>query len=187
MRQNFVVVLLSLLSFSTLAGAQASPGAGKIRVCVAPFENRATRPVTLQVQVTRLVDDLNKAKPGKKDRDRRPIAATALDSKSGAELLERRCEFVVRTTLVELRESGDRRSPLPGSISIGRDRVENEPGTFIRSDILRRATLDFDIRRVGGDSIAAASASDEQYMAEDALVGLLIDRVSVRTNSAVRQ
>lgn len=179
MKTVCMVVCLAVLS--GIAAAQTASAGAKIRVCVAPLENDSTRPVSEKMQMNRLVADLNQAKPGKHDADRRPIAAVALDQ------AERdTCDFTVRTRLVELREPGDPQSHVPGSISIGKDPLGGEPGVGIRNDIARHAIVQFDIER-GGDTLVSSSASEQENMTADALVNLLMDRVAARTNSAVRQ
>lgn len=188
MPKSLAVLVLAVVALGALAAAQeTSQESPKIRVCVMPLENRATRSVSSQVVIERLVVDLNRAKPGKKDRDRRLIQAIAVQSESGSEVRDRDCDFVVRTTLLELREPGDMNRPLPGSATVGPDSMSREPGGFQRMDIARRATLAFDVQRPTGTKLVSSSVSDQQNMTAEALVGLLMDRVAARTNSAVRE
>lgn len=187
MPSKLAALVLAVLVVSPFAAAQQpTDDSQKIRVCVMPLENRATRSVSSQVVINRLVADLNKAKPGKKDRDRRLIDAVAIQSASGTEVRDQECQFFVRTTLLELREPGDLNTPIPGSVSIGTNPMSREPGPPFRNDLARRATLAFDVQRPTGTKLVSSSVSDQQNMTGEGLVGLLMDRVAARTNSAVR-
>jgi hypothetical protein len=185
---------LAQLQISQREAFQQSSGkdTNTLRVGVAILRNTATRSVMTTLERDRLVSAINNTKPPKHSRDAVKIRAVALDGSTPDEANPQArdlwCDYIVFTTLTELRESGDPAPRAqPGDVRLGRDPVSNDPTEFYRHDIQRYAHMDFRLLRINELSpMVDTSVSDHEAMSEEGIVSALMDRVASRVVTEIR-
>lgn len=158
-----------------------------IKVCVADIRNLAKRSVSLSLERDYLIRDLNQSKPPKKAPDQRPIAAVALVGEApgggGISPHDQGCDFVLYTTIAELRDKSDFKTERERLEDFGQPPFNgnaNEPGTFAR--------VDYSLLRGASPSpVVESSVSARENMTEMPTVQLLMDQIARRVNSAVRE
>jgi hypothetical protein len=191
MKQTWTACALALMLVGGAAAQEkkkdeaAKPPA--IKVCVADIRNVAKRSVSLSLQRDYLIRELNQGKPPKKAADQRRIAAVALVGEApgggGISPRDQGCDFVLYTTIAELRDKSDFKTPREQLEDLGQVPLSgnaNEPGTFAR--------VDYSLVRSGSPSpVVESSVSARENMTEMPTVQLLMDRIARRVNSAVRE
>ena len=119
-------LLLCFALLSTYALAQENR---IVRIGVATMKNSASLSVPGTVERDHLVAALNQLKPDKKLHIK--VEGMPLDGITpedvGAEAKDKKCDYVVYTTLVELRGSTDPAMPRPGTIETNPNGVWNNP------------------------------------------------------------
>jgi hypothetical protein len=182
-----ISVLLTLALVSTTLHAQQDDKAQSnvVRVGVPIMENTSTRTINRKQQRDWLVRGFQPEKKKKKkgaQSDAIQIEAVALDSDSPGDAIrearEKNCDYILYTTLVELREPGDPRPPnQPNTASVGRDPLSvynSDPTTM--HDPVHYAQVDYRLERVGGSSEAllASSVSGQEHSDENGTVERLL-------------
>jgi|GEM_PF-1957889 len=193
------LVILIPLSASVLAqGKDKDKGKDKkeevaqpppIRVCVAQIKNVARRSISLSMQRDRLIKELNHNKPTKSAADRRAIEAVAMggETPGGVDTAPRdqRCDFVLYTTLAELRDVSDFKSQREQIEDINRPPAKE---TGSQHELQTIARVEFSLQRGGNPTpIVQSSVSAQENMSEEPTVQQLMDRVAQRVGSAVRE
>ncbi|HTK94047.1 MAG TPA: hypothetical protein VL382_00295 [Terriglobales bacterium] len=158
-----------------------------IRVCVATLRNVARRSIGVTLQRDALVRDLKQSKPPKKAADQRRIEGIALEGDSpasaGGEIGEKKCEYVVYTTVTDLRDKSD---------PLWRDEkqqgIGNLPPQGSRHEEVTFAQVEFSILKAGNPNpLVSSSVSGEETNSEDGTVRLMMDRIASRVNTVVRE
>lgn len=158
-------------------------------VGVATMKNAATLSVPGALERDRLVTALNQLKPDKKLHIK--VEGVPLDGMTpddvGAEAKDKKCDYVVYTTLVELRGSTDPAMPRPGTIETNPNGVWSHPGGQA-VDPEYRATVEYKLYRgVDGAAIAGAPFSIQEAMPEAAVVSQIMDRIANRVFADVKK
>ncbi|MBI2677247.1 MAG: hypothetical protein HYX28_00540 [Candidatus Koribacter versatilis] len=185
--RRIAVLLLLVSGFATATWAQEKDEAPKIRVCVAEIRNAAKRPVSLAMQRERLMKELNHSKAPKKAADKRAIEALPMsgDSPATAEgaARDRRCDYLLYTTIAELRDAADFRNTREAAEDNGlapRSASVHEAQTFAR--------VSFSLLRPGSLSpVMQLEISTRENMVEEPTVMQVMDRIAQRVNTAVRE
>jgi len=180
-----LVLVLALLPFP--AFAQNNP---VIRFGVASLENQSGRSVPVDLERDRLVRAINQLKPDKKTHTK--LEAVALDGSSGSDLSEqaaqKNCDYILYTTLTELRQAGDPYQHRPGTIEVnpnGQWSTQN-PGAQ-PMDPEYRATVEYKLYNLKSHStIAGPPFSIQQATNEIDTVSLLMDRVASNLNHQIK-
>jgi hypothetical protein len=150
-----------------------------IRVCVADVQNTSRRPVGIGLMQKRLIRSLKDSKAPKNVADKRRIDAVALEGDWRAQ----NCDYILRTDVVELR---DKRDPLWQQEK--NQGIGNLPPPGSRNEEVTFGEVQFTLLKAGDPSpIVDSSMSGEETYDENGTVGLLMDRVAQRVNSAVRE
>ena len=181
----FVSVALGLMlataAFAKDKDKQDAENAPAIRVCVAEVQNSSRRPVNVGLMRNRLLKDLNDAKAPKKAHDPRRIIAIPLENGGGQG--DAQCDFTLRADVIELRQKDDPLWQDERNQGIG---TLPSPGS--RHEEVTFGQVRFKLRSGGGsEPIIDETLSSEETTDENGTVGLLMDRVSQRINSAVRE
>jgi len=170
----FLVVLLV-----AVAGlAQENP----VRVGVALLQNEAGRSVPANVERDRLVKALNQLKPDKKTHMK--VVGVPLDGTTPNEIAEeaeqKKCQYVVYTTLTELRNADDPYQRPPGTVETNpNSQWSNQSGRSERMDPEFRVTVDYKLVSVpGNNAVAGAPYSTQLAMNEIDAVSQVLDRVA---------
>ena len=190
MKQTWTVCAAALALVIGTAAQEKKDEATKpaaIKVCVADVRNVAKRSVTLAYVRDYLIRELNQSKPPKKVTDKRPIAAVALVGEApgggGISPRDQGCDFVLSTTIAELRDRSDFKTQREQDEDFGQapfNGSPNEPGTIAR--------VEYSLTRGGGPSpVVESSVSARENMPEMPTVQLLMDQIAHRVNSAVRE
>jgi len=189
----FLLCLISLCAF-----AQENR---VIRVGVPAMKDQSGRNVSGDMERDRLVATLNHQKPDKKQH--LAVQGVPLDGLTaeevGAEAKEKQCDYVVYTTLTELRAATDsmqRTTPgtmqtgPPGTIQSNPGGVWNNPGVP-RGQALGQqysATVEYKLYRTGDvEAVASAPVTNLQAMPEEAVVSQVMDRIAVRVFSEIKK
>lgn len=159
-------------------------------VGVATMQNRAGRSVPGNMERDRLVAALNQLKPDKKTHVK--VQGVPLNGMSpedvGAEAKDKKCDYVVYTTLVELQASTDpamARPSTPGTIETNPNGVWSQRSAL---DPEYRATVEYKLYRSGDNAaIAGAPFSIREAMPEEAVVSQVMDRIATRVFADVKK
>ena len=169
-------ILLTVPSFSSAQELRV------IRVGVPVMKNNASRTVPAIQARDRLVKAFNDEKPDKKLHLR--VQGVALDGTNADEVvsqgLTKKCDYVVYTTLIELRTQGDPAEGRPGTIEInpGAKRGAQDPESAAMNPEYR-ATVEYKLYRTGDPSaISGAPFSTQKAMSEINAVSEVLDRIA---------
>ncbi len=161
-------------------------------VGVATMKNAATLSVPGTLERDRLVTSLNQLKADKKLHIKVqgvPLDGMTPDDVAG-EAKDKKCDYVVYTTLVELRGSTDPAMPRPGTIETNPNGVWSQPnnprGQALDPEF--RATVEYKLYRAGDNAaIAGAPFSTQEAMPEAAVVSQIMDRIANRVFADVKK
>jgi hypothetical protein len=164
-----------------------------IRVGVPTMKNQAGRSVPGNMERDRLVAALNHQKPDKKQHlavQGVPLEGAKADE-VGAEAKEKQCDYVVYTSLIELRTSTDAvQRTTPGTIQTNPGGLWNNPNNP-RAQALGpeySATVEYKLYRTGDvEAISAAPFTDQQAMPEEAVVSQVMDRIATRVFAEIKK
>jgi hypothetical protein len=172
-------VFAALLTVSSLALPQEFR---VIRVGVPVMKNNASRAFPGTQARDRLVKSFNDEKPDKKLHVR--VQGVALDGTSPDEIVSqgvaKNCDYVVYTTLIELRTQGDPAERRPGTIEInpGAKRGAQDPESAAMNPEYE-ATVEYKLYRTGDPSaISGAPFSTQKAMSEINAVSQVMDRIA---------
>jgi hypothetical protein len=153
-----------------------------IRVGVPVMKNNASRAFPGTQARDRLVKSFNDEKPDKKLHVR--VQGVALDGTSPDEIVSqgvaKNCDYVVSTTLIELRTQGDPAERRPGTIEInpGAKRGAQPPESAAMNPEYE-ATVEYKLYRTGDPSaISGAPFSTQKAMSEINAVSQVMDRIA---------
>jgi hypothetical protein len=164
-----------------------------IRVGVPTMKNQASRSVPGNMERDRLVAALNHQKPDKKQH--LAVQGVPLDGTTaeevGDEAKQKQCDYVVYTSLIELRTSTDPvQRTTPGTIQTNPGGVWNNPNNP-RAQALDpeyRATVEYKLYRTGDvEAISSAPFSNQQAMPEEAVVSQVMDRIASRVFAEIKK
>jgi hypothetical protein len=154
---------------------------GTIRVCVAEVQNTSRRSVNVGLMRDRLLKDLKDSKAPKKAQDQRRIAAIPLESGGGEG--DAQCDFTLYANVIELRQKDDPLWQQERDQGIG---TMPSPGS--RHEEVTYGEVRFKLRSGGSFSpVVDETFTREETTDENGVVGVLMDRVAQRVNSAVRE
>jgi len=189
MNRSARALILSVCVLSVCTFAQENR---VIRVGVPTMENRSGRGVPGNVERDRLVAALNGEKPDKKLHVKVqgvPLDGTTPDE-VGAEAKQKNCDYVVYTTLTELRASTDPSMPRPGTIQTNPNGVWNTPNNPETRALNPeyRATVEYKLYRTGNpDAISGAPFSNQQMMPEMEVVAQIMNQIANRVFAEVKK
>jgi len=194
MRQWLVKALL--LWFCLLSLCALGQENRVIRVGVAVLQNKAGRSVSGEMERDRLVSALNQEKPDKKLHVK--VEGVALNGmtpgETGDEARQKKCDYVVYTSLVELQSSTDVNAQPPrpgvGTIQTNPGGVWNTPpgqeNRNMNPEYL--ATVDYRLYRTGNPSaIAGAPFSARQAGNEESAVSQVMNQIANRVYAEVKK
>ncbi len=153
-----------------------------MRVGVALLQNRAGRSVPANVERDRLVKALNQLKSDKKTHMK--VVGVPLDGMSPNEISEeaeqKKCQYVVYTTLTELRNADDPYQHMPGTTETNpNSQWSHQNGEAKRLDPEFRVTVEYKLVSVpGNNAVAGAPYSTQLAMNEIDAVSQVLDRVA---------
>ncbi len=183
---SWLLVTLSLAAFAQDKDKDKdrkddAKNAQVIRVCVAEVQNTSRRPVNVGLMRNRLLKALKDSKAPKKSPDQRRIVAIPLESGGGEG--DAQCDYTLYASVVELRQKDDPLWQQERNQGIG-----NLPSPGSRHEEVTFGEVAFKLRSGGSFSpLVESSVSGEETNDENGTVGLLMDRVAQRVNSAVRE
>ena len=162
-----------------------------IRVGVAVMRNNANRSVPGELERDRLVKALNDEKPDKKLHLK--VQGVALEGTNPQDAAsqgdENKCDYIVYTTLVELRNQGDPVQHRPGTFETNPNsqRRPQDPETAALNPEYR-ATVEYKLYRTGDRTpISGAPFSTQAELSEIDAVSQLMDRVANRVVTEVKK
>src|SRR5664279_6399015 len=173
-RLCFLAVIL--ISISGLAQENA------VRVGVALLQNNAGRSVPANIERDRLVKALNQLKPDKKTHLK--VVGVPLEGMTrdeiGEEAQQKNCQYVVYTTLTELRNFDDPYQHVPGTVETNpNSQWSQRDGRAERQDPEYRVTVEYKLVSVQSNStVAGAPYSTQLAMNEIDAVSQVMDRVA---------
>jgi hypothetical protein len=189
MRFKIWTLVLSVCTLSLGALAQENH---VVRVGVAVMKNAAGRSVSGSLERDRLVSDLNQMKPDKKTHV--AVQGVALDGTSADEVADeakqKKCDYVVYTSLLELRMSSDPMSMqrTPGTIQTNPNIGAGMPGSSPNSlNQTYQATVEYKLYRADGTAVSGAPFSIQQGMSEEVVVSQLMDRIASKVFGDIRK
>ena len=153
-----------------------------VRVGVALLQNEAGRAVPADVERDRLVKALNQLKPDKKTHVK--VVGVPLEGMTpdeiGQEAQQKKCQYVVYTTLTELRNADDPYQHPPGTIETNpNSQWSNRDPRSERQDPEFRVTVNYKLVSVGSNNVVAgAPYSTQLAMNEIDAVSQVLDRVA---------
>lgn len=174
--RHLCVVATLLVSVAGLAQENA------VRVGVALLQNQAGRAVPANVERDRLVKTLNQLKADKKTHVK--LVGVPLDGMTPNEISEeaeqKKCQYVVYTTLTELRNADDPYQRPPGTVeSNPNSQWSNQNSRSERLDPEFRVTVEYKLVSVpGNNAVAGAPYSTQLAMNEIDAVSQVLDRVA---------
>ena len=174
--RHLCVVATLLVSVAGLAQENA------VRVGVALLQNQAGRAVPANVERDRLVKTLNQLKADKKTHVK--LVSVPLDGMTPNEISEeaeqKKCQYVVYTTLTELRNADDPYQRPPGTVeSNPNSQWSNQNSRSERLDPEFRVTVEYKLVSVpGNNAVAGAPYSTQLAMNEIDAVSQVLDRVA---------
>jgi hypothetical protein len=176
-----------LLIASSIAFAQEQR---VIRVGVAVMRNNANRSVPGELERDRLVKALNDEKPDKKLHLK--VQGVALEGMnredSASQGDENHCDYIVYTTLIELRTQGDPAQRRPGTFETNPNsqRPQNPETGAINPEY--HATVEYKLYRTGDRApISGAPFSTQAELSEIDVVSQLMDRIANRVFAEVKK
>ncbi len=188
-----LVLLLCLLSLCALAQENRV-----VLVGVPLMKNAATRSVPSNLERDRLVSDLNQQKPDKKLH--LAVRGVPLDGTTADEVAEeakqKKCDFVVYTTLIELSTSSDPYQRTPGTIQTNPGGLQTNPGGVWSNpgnpraqamDPEYRATVEYKLYRADGTPVSGAPFTNQQATMETEVVAQVMSRIATRVFSEVKK
>src|SRR5271165_3471642 len=168
-----------------------------IRVGVATMKNQAGRSVPGDMERDRLVAALNHQKP------HLAVQGVPLEGVSaeevGTEAKEKQCDYVVYTSLIELRAATDPvQRGTPGTIQPGPPgTIQSNPGGVWNNPNNPRAqglnpeysaTVEYRLYRTGDvEAISGAPFTNQQALPEEAVVSQVMDRIATRVFSEIKK
>ena len=163
-----------------------------VRVGVAVMQNKAGRSVSGNMERDRLVAALNQLKPDKKLHLK--MQAVPLEGMTpnevGDEVQQKKCAYVVYTTLVELQSSTDPTMQRPGTIQTnpnGAWGMPNNPGSSAMNPEYR-ATVEYRLYRTGDSGvIAGAPFSNRQAADEETVVSGVMNQIANRVFAEIKK
>ena len=164
---------------------------GAIRVGVAVMQNNAGRSVPGNVERDRLVTAINQRKPDKKTHvNVQAIPLNGMTRNEVAEEAEKeKCQYVVYTTLTELRSQQDPYQRAPGTVeSNPNSQWSSRDADNQRVDPEFRATVEYKLVKVGSNSeISGAPFSTQQNGNEIDTVSQIMDRIASQVVDQVKK
>jgi len=174
--RHLCVIATLLVSVAGLAQENA------VRVGVALLQNRAGRSVPANVERDRLLKALNQLKPDKKTHLK--VVGVPLDGMTPNEISEeaeqKKCQYVVYTTLTELRNADDPYQRPPGTVETSpNSQWSHQNGEAERLDPEFRVTVEYKLVSVpSNNAVAGAPYSTQLAMNEIDAVSQVLDRVA---------
>jgi hypothetical protein len=162
-----------------------------IRVGVAVMQNNAGRSVPGNVERDRLVKAINQIKPNKKTNVK--VQAVPLNGMTGDDVSEeaeqQKCQYVVYTTLTELRTAQDPYQHQPGTIETNpNSQWSSRDPDNQRIDPEYRATVEYKLVKVGSNNeISGAPFSTQQNGDEIDTVSQIMDRIALQVVDQVKK
>jgi hypothetical protein len=181
-------LLLSPLLFVSIAHAQNTPEA--IRLCIPTLQNASRHIVDTtwqQNQLIRAFERINKSKDVTKRKIARtePLALVSNDEYD-PEIRDKNCEYVLRTTVVEVQEAGRAQNgePPPGAIEVGA-RV-GDPRAIPPE--YHTATIEYQLMRVGEFVVwASGLVTAQEQLPEQTVIMRLMDQLAYRVAREFRK
>ena len=162
-----------------------------VRVGVAMMRNNANRSAPSELERDRLVKALNAEKPDKKLHLK--VQGVALEGTNPEDAAsqgdENKCDYIVYTTLIELRTQGDPAQRRPGTFETNPNsqRRPQDPETAAINPEYR-ATVEYKLYRTGDRTpISGAPFSTQAELSEIDVVSQLMDRVANRVLAEVKK
>jgi hypothetical protein len=162
-----------------------------VLVGVPLMKNAATRSVPANLERDRLVTYLNQQKPDKKQH--LAVQGVPLDGTTADEVAEeakqKKCDFVVYTTLLELSTSSDPYQRTPGTIQTNPGGVWNNPGNP-RAQAMEpeyRATVEYKLYRADGTPVSGAPFTNQQATMETEVVAQVMGRIASKVFAEVKK
>jgi len=162
-----------------------------VRVGVATLDNQSGRGVPVDVERDRLVRALNQIKPDKKTHLK--LEAIPLEGTSGNELSDRaaqkNCDYILYTTLTELRQAGDPYQHRPGTIETNPNGQWSSQNPSAQAmDPEYRATAEYRLYNIKAHTtITGPPYSTQQATNEMDTVSQLLDRVASNVFSEIKK
>lgn len=178
-----------LVSIVALPSCLAQENA--IRVGVAVMQNNAGRSVPGNVERDRLVKAINQIKPNKKTNVK--VQAVPLNGMTGEEVSEeaeqQKCQYVVYTTLTELRTAQDPYQHQPGTIETNpNSQWSSRSGEGQAMDPEYRATVDYKLVKLGSNGVVSgAPFSTQQNGNEIDTVSQIMNRIALQVVDQVNK
>jgi hypothetical protein len=187
------VCLLAALLFAVIGSLSifGSAQENAIRVGVAVMQNQAGRSVPGNIERDRLVAALNHMKPDKKTHVK--VVGVPLNGSTREEISDeagqQKCQYVVYTTLMELRNADDPYQHVPGTIEANPNpQWSHQNGQAERMDPEYRVTVDYQLVSVGSSNVvASAPFSTQAAMNEIDAVSQVMDRIASRVADEVKK
>jgi hypothetical protein len=178
-------VILSCCLFCLSAVAQENQ---IVRVGVAVMQNKAGRAVPGNMERDRLVAALNQLKPDKKLHFK--VQGVPLDGmtpdETGDEAQQKKCAYVVYTSLVELQSSTDPAMHRPGTIQTNPNGVWGMPNSPMNPEYA--ATVEYRLYRTGDSSaVANAPLTNRQAADEEAVVAQVMNQIANRVFAEIKK
>jgi hypothetical protein len=162
-----------------------------VRVGVAVMRNNANRSVPGELERDRLVKALNDEKPDKKLHLK--VQGVALEGTNPVDAAsqgdENKCDYIVYTTLVELRTQSDPPQRRPGTFETNPNsqRRPQDPETAALNPEYH-ATVEYKLYRTGDRTpISGAPFSTQAELSEIDVVSQLMDRIANRVFAEVKK
>ena len=182
----------SLLAALLVTSARAFPQQTRvIRVGVPVMKNSANRSVPVNWERDRLVKALNGEKTDKKlHLKMQGVALEAVNPQDVvSEAQAKNCDYIVYTTLVELRTQGDPPDRRPGTISISPNPqrgVQDPESAAVNPEF--EATVEYKLYRTGDPmALSGAPFSAHETMPDSEVVGQVMDRIANRVFDEVKK
>jgi hypothetical protein len=162
-----------------------------VRVGVAAMKNGARRSVSGELERDRLVKALNDERPDKKLHVKvQGVPLNGTDSRDVfSEADEKKCDYIVYTTLVQLRTQGDPVERRPGTVDIN---PNLQWGTQGAEQALMNpefdATVEYKLYQAGNRrAFSGAPFSAHDALADTEVVGQVMDRIANRVFDEVKK
>jgi hypothetical protein len=189
MFRAFVHFSIPLLFLVVLVGLSAQENT--IRVGVAVMQNEAQRSLSGKIERDRLVQSLNHRKPDKKTHVQ--VQGVPLDAmtmnEADDEAANKKCAYVVLTTLTELRSADDPYQRTPNTIETNPNSqwsMQNNPRAQ-QMDPEYRVTVEYKLFHTGGPEISGSPYSTQAATNEIDAVSQVMDRIASRVADEVRK
>jgi len=155
------------------------------------MKNAAGRSVPPSLEQERLVSYLNHQKPDKKQHI--ALQGVPLEGTTPEEVAEqakqKKCDYIVYTTLTELRGTQDSYQRPPGTIETNPGGVWSNPNNP-RAQALEpeyRATVEYKLYRADGTAVSGAPFSYQQTGMETEVVAQIMDRIATKVFAEVKK